>query len=110
MTALRQDIEVVMTFLRTEEGGRKRSVWTGYRGQFYYQGRDWDATYTFVGLVQPGDTVTAQIRLMSPHCHVGKIAVGTAFEIREGKRTVATGRVTKILHLEENAARMRATS
>jgi hypothetical protein len=28
------------------------------------------------------------------------------FLIREGNRTVATGRVTKILHLEENAAGM----
>ena len=30
------------------------------------------------------------------------------FLIREGKRTVAAGRVTKILHLEENAARLNA--
>ena len=44
----------------------------------------------------------------SPQYHVGKIAVGTEFPIREGKRTVARGRVTKILHLEENAARMSA--
>ena len=47
---------------------------------------------------------TAHLKFLSPQYHVGKIAVGMEFEIREGKRTVATGRVTKILHLEENAA------
>ena len=52
----------------------------------------------------PGDTVTAQLKFFSPKNHVGKVAVGMEFEIREGKRTVATDRVTEILHLKENAA------
>ncbi len=46
--------------------------------------------------------MTAQLAFLSPQNHVGKIAVGMEFQIREGKRTVATGRVTKILNLEEN--------
>jgi elongation factor Tu len=102
-----QDIEVVMTFLRTEEGGRKRPVFTGYRPQFYYDGEDWDAQHTYIGVeqVNPGDTVTAQIKFTRPKCHAGRIAVGMSFEIREGNRTVAKGQVTKILHLEENAAK-----
>jgi len=101
-----QDIEVVMTFLRTEEGGKTRPAFSGYRPQFYYQGEDWDAQHTYIGVekVNPGGTVTAQLKFLSPHNHVGKIAVGMEFLIREGKLTVATGRVTKILHLEENAA------
>ncbi len=100
-----QDIEVVMTFLRTEEGGKTRPAFSGYRPQFYYQGEDWDAQHTYIGVeqVNPGDTVTAQLKFLSPQFHVGKIAVGMEFQIREGNRTVATGRVTKILHLEENA-------
>jgi hypothetical protein len=104
-----QDIEVVMTFLRTEDGGRKSPVWTGYRPQFYYQGGEGDAQHTYLGVdqVNPGDTVAAQLKFYSPQNHVGKIAVEMAFEIREGKCTVATGRVTKILHLDENAATMK---
>ena len=103
-----EDIEVVMTFLRTEEGGRTRPAFSGYCPQFYYDGEDCDARYTFLGVeqVNPGDTVTAQLKFVSPQYHVGKIAVGMEFLVREGNRTVATGRVTKILHLEENAARM----
>ena len=106
-----QDIEVVMTFLRTEEGGRKSPAFSGYRPQFYYQGKDWDAQHTCIGVeqVNPGDTVTAQVKFLSPQFHVGKIAVGMEFQIRERNRTVATGRVTKILNLEENAARIPPT-
>ena len=101
-----QDIEVAMTFLRTEEGGRKSPVFSGYRPQFHYQDEEGDAQHTYVGVeqVNPGDTVTAQLKFYCPQNHVGKIAVGMEFEIREGKRTVATGCVTKILHLEDNAA------
>jgi len=108
VTDLLQDIEVVMTFLRTEEGGKTRPAFSGYRPQFHYQGEDWDAQHTYIGVeqVNPGDTVTAQLRFYRPQFHVGKIAVGMEFSIREGKRTVAKGRVTKILHLEENAAGM----
>ena len=58
-------------------------------------------------LGNPGDTVTAQLKFYCPQNHVGKIAVRMEFLIREGSQRVATGRVTKILHLEENAARMR---
>jgi hypothetical protein len=100
-----QDIEVAMTFLRTEEGGRKSPVFSGYRPQFHHQGEVGDASHTYIGVTQvnPGYTVTAQLKFYCPQNHVGKIAVGMEFEIREGKRTVATGRVTKVLHLEENA-------
>jgi len=52
--------------------------------------------------------VTAQLKFYCPQNHVGKIAAGMKFEIREGNCTVATGRVTKILHLEENAERSKA--
>ncbi len=102
-----QDIEAVMTFLRTEEGGRKSPVFSGYRPQFHYQHDEGDASHTYVGVeqVNPGDTVTAQLKFYRPQNHDGKIAVGMEFLIREGNRTVATGRVTKILHLEENAAK-----
>jgi hypothetical protein len=36
-----QDIEVAMTFVRTEDGGRKNPVFSGYRPQFYYDGKNW---------------------------------------------------------------------
>ena len=38
-----KDIEAEITFLTSEEGGKKLPVFSGYRPQFYYDGHDWDA-------------------------------------------------------------------
>jgi len=59
-------------------------------------------------LPHKGHKALLKKKFLSPQFHVGKVVVGTDFEIREGKRTMAKGRVTKILHLEVNAARVRA--
>lgn len=103
------DIEVVMTFLRTEDGGKTRPVFSGYRPQFHYENQDWDAEHTYPDIeqVNPGDSVTARLTFTRPHLHLGRIRVGMEFLIREGNKTVAKGHITRILHLEDNANRIR---
>src|SRR6266496_4891449 len=97
-----QDIEVEITYLTTEEGGRRKPAFPEYRPQFFYDGRDWDAVHTYpdVELVMPGQTVRAYLSFLSPECHVGRLSPGKEFLIREGQRTVGKGHVTKILNLE----------
>jgi elongation factor Tu len=92
-------IRAEVYFLRTDEGGRQGFVLSGYRGQFFYDGDDWDADYWFGDreMVQPGDTVEALVRFMSPEQHRGRIQVETRFEIREGRRTVARGHVLELV-------------
>jgi translation elongation factor EF-Tu-like GTPase len=104
------DIEVEITFLPTAAGGRQGYVGTGYRGQFYYDGTDWDAEQTFVGRdrVDPGGTITATVVFTRPEAHEGKLSVGTVFLIREGLKTVGYGKVTRILNLADHAAETRA--
>ncbi len=104
------DIEVEITYLPTQAGGRHGYVGTGYRGQFYYDGADWDAEQTFVGCdrIEPGGTVKATLRLASPQAHDGKLDVGTVFLVREGLKTVGYGKVTRILNLVAHAAEVRA--
>ena len=104
------DIEAEITFLTTEEGGRKTPAFFGYRPQFYYDEHDWDAVQEYIGVseVYPGQTVTAQLAFLSPQCHVGKLHPGKEFLVREGQRVVARGKVTKILNLEESAERINA--
>jgi elongation factor Tu len=100
------DIEAEIYFLTTEEGGRMTPVFSGYRPQFYYDGHDWDAIQTYVGVVEPvqlGQTVTAQLSFLSPQYHVGKLYPGKEFLIREGSKVVGRGHVTKILDLEKSA-------
>ena len=102
------DIEAEITFVPTELGGRKTPAFSGYRPQFYYDGTDWDAEqeYPDVESVLPGQTVRALLRFFRPEAHVGRVHVGLEFEVREGSRVVARGRVTKILHLEKSGHRV----
>ena len=104
------DIEAEITFAPAEQGGRRGPAYSGYRPQFYYDGHDWDADqeYPDVESVLPGQTVRALLRFISPDAHVGRLHQGTEFQVREGARIVARGRVTKILHLEESVERVRS--
>jgi len=101
------DIEVEIRFLTKEEGGRSTPAFSGYRPQFYYQGRDWDARHEYPDTytVNPGETVRAYIGFLSPQEHHGKINVGMDFKIREGSRVVAEGVVKKIIELPNSAKR-----
>jgi len=101
------DIEAEIRFLTKEEGGRISPVFSGYRPQFYYDGRDWNAPHEYPDTytVNPGDTVRAYLGFMSPQEHHGKIDVGMEFKIREGSRIVGEGVVTKIIDLPNSAKR-----
>jgi elongation factor Tu len=104
------DIEAEITFVPTAEGGRRTSVLSGYRPQFFFDGFDFDADHEYpdVESVAPGQTARAYLRFFSPDYILGKISAGSEFVIREGHRVVAHGRVIKILHLAESAARRRS--
>jgi elongation factor Tu len=102
-----KDIEAEIYYLTPEEGGRSSPAFTGYRPQFYYDGRDWGASHIYpdVEVANPGETVRAYLGFLSPEEHLGKIKVGMEFEIREGARIVGKGVVTKIMELENSAGR-----
>jgi translation elongation factor EF-Tu-like GTPase len=88
------DLTAEITFLTSNEGGRRTFVLSGYRGQFYYDGSDWDATYVFShDPVEPGESVEALILLINRTAHQGRFYPGKEFEIREGNRAVARGRI-----------------
>jgi translation elongation factor EF-Tu-like GTPase len=99
------DIEAEVTYLSTENGGRQGSISSGYRGQFHYEGHDWDAPQYFVGKdrVEPGESVTVRLYFLSPQAHVGRLEVGTMFLVREGLKTVGYGKVTRLLNLVRHA-------
>ena len=100
-----KDIEAEIYFLTKEEGGRSNAVFSGYRGQFYYNEHDWCAfqIYPDVKSVNPGETVRSYLCFTKPKEHLGKVYVGMEFLIREGNQTVGRGIITKIIELEESA-------
>jgi elongation factor Tu len=90
------NFEAQVYILSKEEGGRHTPFFNGYRPQFYFRTTDVTGTANLPGgveMVMPGDNVEMTVELINP------IAMedGLRFAIREGGRTVASGRVTKIL-------------
>jgi len=82
--------------LSKEEGGRHTPFFNGYRPQFYIRTTDVTGTIKIpegMEMVMPGDNVQMEIELITPVA----IEEGLRFAIREGGRTVGSGRVTKII-------------
>ncbi len=90
------EFEATIYVLTKEEGGRHKPFFTNYRPQFYFRTTDVTGSITLpegTEMVMPGDNTEITVELGKP------IAMdeGLRFAIREGGRTVASGRVTKIL-------------
>jgi elongation factor Tu len=82
--------------LSKEEGGRHKPFVSNYRPQFYFRTTDVTGIITLpegVPMVMPGDNVSISVELIAP------IAMEKTqrFAIREGGRTVASGRVSEII-------------
>ena len=82
--------------LSKDEGGRHSPFFSNYRPQFYFRTTDVTGIITLpegVEMVMPGDNVSITVELIAP------IAMEKTqrFAIREGGRTVASGRVSEIV-------------
>ena len=82
--------------LSKEEGGRHKPFFTNYRPQFYFRTTDVTGHISLpegTEMVMPGDNTSIKVELIQPIA----MEEGLRFAIREGGRTVASGRVTKII-------------
>ncbi len=82
--------------LSKEEGGRHTPFFTNYRPQFYFRTTDITGIITLpegVEMVMPGDNTSVNVELINPVAMEKQLR----FAIREGGRTVASGRVTEIV-------------
>src|ERR1700722_13946311 len=90
------NFEANVYVLTKEEGGRHKPFFTNYRPQFYFRTTDVTGTISLpegTEMVMPGYNTEMTVELQKP------IAMdeGLLVAIREGGRTVGSGRVTKIL-------------
>ena len=88
--------EAQVYVLTKEEGGRHKPFFSNYRPQFYFRTTDITGVVDLPAgteMCMPGDNTEMTVELINP------IAMdeGLLFAIREGGRTVGSGRVTKIL-------------
>ena len=82
--------------LTKEEGGRHTPFFNGYRPQFYFRTTDVTGVIELpegTEMCMPGDNVEMTIELIHPIA----MAQGLSFAIREGGRTVGSGRVATII-------------
>ncbi|MDD2763996.1 MAG: elongation factor Tu [Opitutaceae bacterium] len=82
--------------LSKEEGGRHTPFFNGYRPQFYFRTTDVTGVIQLpqgVEMIMPGDNINLTLELIAP------IAMEKTqkFAIREGGRTIGSGRITEIL-------------
>jgi elongation factor Tu len=90
------NFEAQVYVLTKEEGGRHKPFFNNYRPQFYFRTTDVTGSIALpegTEMVMPGDNTTMTVELGKP------IAMdeGLTFAIREGGRTVGSGRVVNIL-------------
>jgi len=96
------EFEATVYILKKEEGGRHTMVRSNYRPQFYFRTTDVTGIVELLDedgkpdadkVAMPGDQVNMKVTLIQPIA----MEEGLGFAIREGGRTVGSGRVTKIL-------------
>ena len=90
------EFEGQVYILEKEEGGRHNPFFSNYRPQFYFRTTDVTGVITLpegTDMVMPGDTTEISVELIQPIA----MEPGLGFAIREGGRTVGSGRVTKII-------------
>jgi elongation factor Tu len=88
--------EAQVYVLTKEEGGRHKPFFSNYRPQFYFRTTDITGSIELpdgVEMCMPGDNTLMTVELINPIA----MDAGIRFAIREGGRTVGSGRVTKIL-------------
>ena len=88
--------EASVYVLTKEEGGRHKPFFANYRPQFYFRTTDVTGTVELPAgteMVMPGDNTEMTVTLGKPIV----MEEGLTFSIREGGRTVGSGRVVKIL-------------
>ncbi|HEX3813776.1 MAG TPA: elongation factor Tu [Mycobacteriales bacterium] len=82
--------------LSKDEGGRHTPFFNNYRPQFYFRTTDVTGVVSLAEgteMVMPGDNTEMSVELIQPIA----MEEGLLFAIREGGRTVGSGRVIKVL-------------
>src|SRR6202050_1624825 len=90
------NFDAAVYVLTKEEGGRHKPFFSNYRPQFYFRTTDVTGSISLpegTEMVMPGENTDMTVTLGKPIA----MEEGLTFSIREGGRTVGSGRVTKIL-------------
>ena len=96
------DFKAKLKYLSTEQGGRQTPANSGYRPQvkFGFTKMKTSGSQKFIGTdkVSPGETVFAEITILSPQFFENQLEIGMEFDFREGAKIIGTGKIIEILN------------
>jgi hypothetical protein len=96
------DFIASLTYRTTEQGGRKTAAKSGYRPQvkFDFTEMQTSGQQTFIDreFVFPGDSVDAEIKILSVEFFANSLTEGMNFEFREGSTIIGTGKIKHIIN------------
>ena len=96
------DFIAELSYLTTQQGGRKTTAKSGYRPQvkFDFEERQTSGQQTFIDkeFVSPGETVVAKIKVLCPDFFSNKLTEGMNFEFREAATIIGTGKIKQIVN------------
>jgi len=91
-----------LTYRTTEDGGRANPAASGYKPgiRFPFDPMQTSGLQVFIGqdMVRPGETVEAEIAIVSVEHFAGKLYDGLAFDFLEGPLIIGTGVILRILN------------
>ena len=99
---MREDFDFIayLKYKTTEEGGRMTAAKSGYRPQisFDFEKSTSSGRQIFINKewVFPGESIEAEITLLSPQIFEKKLYEGLEFKFIEGSKTIGTGEILKI--------------
>jgi translation elongation factor EF-Tu-like GTPase len=97
---LEADFVAELVYKTTAQGGRKGAARSGYHPQVKFDFSDMQtSTAQFFHdreWVNPGDTVVADMQMVGRDYFAGTLEIGMRFEVREGSRVTAHGKILEI--------------
>jgi translation elongation factor EF-Tu-like GTPase len=100
----RADFVAELNYLTTEQGGRRTPAYSGYWPQvkFAFSEMQTGGQQIFLDkeIVNPGESVKAEISLLSSEFLKNSLKTGLVFEFREGSKIMGTGKILEILNKE----------
>jgi hypothetical protein len=102
------DFIAKVSYLTTEEGGRKGFAASGYRPHVKFDGRkeltSGEQLFTDREKVFPGETAMAEIRILAKEIFKNYLYTGQHFSFSEGARLIGRGQIIEVINLELLAA------
>jgi len=96
------DLIAQVTYLTTEQGGRKGYAASGYRPHIKFDGRkeltSGEQLFIDKDKVFPGETVKAEIRILGTDFFKNYLFVGQHFEVAEASHLVGHGEVLEVIN------------